>query len=329
MSSVELRLATYSGAYIYKTNANFAKDHSKVASCDPLSYAQAMRLDWLDDLLAVLDTGSFARAAELRCLTQSAFTRRIRAIEESIGAELFDRSRKPVELLPAIRVQEPEMRALAAGLRRLREGLKRAGQGKGGTLSLACQHAITTTVSPELVAVLTESGDHAVRVRSGNRDECLLMLLSGEVDLAVMYELPGERSLPASHAFDTAILGRDRFVPVAAPDVAEGDIWPLIAYPGNVFLGQVMERAVLPRVAAEIGFVRKAETALTLAALQYALNGIGIAWLPEALVRAPLSEGQLVTLDGRLPAQDLDIRMIRIAGEARPDLLAAWAKLTG
>lgn len=288
-----------------------------------------MRLDWIDDLLAVLDTGSFARAAELRCLTQSAFTRRIRAIEDSIGAELFDRSRKPVELLPAIRAQEPEMRALAAGLRRLREGLKRAGQGKGGTLSLACQHAITTTVSPRLVAALTEDGNHAVRVRSGNRDECLLMLLSGEVDLSVMYELPGERSLPASHAFDTAILGHDRFVPVAAPGVVERAGWPLIAYPADVFLGQVMERAVLPRVAPNIGFSRKAETALTLAALQYALNGIGIVWLPEALVAEPLASGRLVALDDRLPAQDLDIRMIRISGEARPDLLSAWARLTG
>jgi DNA-binding transcriptional LysR family regulator len=288
-----------------------------------------MRLDWIDDLLAVLDTGSFARAADMRCLTQSAFTRRIRAIEDSIGAELFDRSRKPVELLPAIRAQEPELRALAAGLRRLREGLKRAGQGKGGTLSLACQHAITTTVSPRLVSVLAETGNHAVRVRSGNRDECLLMLLSGEVDLAVMYELPGERSLPASHAFDTATLGRDRFVPVAAPGVVEGEGWPLISYPGDVFLGHVMDRAVLPRVAPHIGFIRKAETALTLAALQYALNGIGIAWLPEALVREPLADGRLVALDNRLPAQDLDIRMIRIAGEARPDLLAAWAQLTG
>ena len=68
---------------------------------------------------------------------------------------------------------------------------------------------------------------------------------------------------------------------------------------------------------------------MTLAALQYALNRIGIAWLPEALVKEPLEDGRLVTLDDRLPAQDLDIRMIRIAGEARPDLLSAWAQLTG
>ena len=41
-----------------------------------------MRLDWLDDLLAVLEQGSLSRAAESRQLTQPAFSRRIKAIED-------------------------------------------------------------------------------------------------------------------------------------------------------------------------------------------------------------------------------------------------------
>ena len=50
-----------------------------------------MRLEWIDDILAVLESGSLARAAEKRSLTQSAFTRRVRLIEDSIGAELLRR----------------------------------------------------------------------------------------------------------------------------------------------------------------------------------------------------------------------------------------------
>ena len=45
----------------------------------------AMRHDWIADILAVIDSGSFARAAELRNITQSAFTRRIDAIEAQLG----------------------------------------------------------------------------------------------------------------------------------------------------------------------------------------------------------------------------------------------------
>jgi DNA-binding transcriptional LysR family regulator len=40
-----------------------------------------MRLEWLDDILAVAQTGSFSEAAQKRHLTQSAFSRRIRTIE--------------------------------------------------------------------------------------------------------------------------------------------------------------------------------------------------------------------------------------------------------
>ncbi|MGC1428089.1 MAG: LysR family transcriptional regulator [Albidovulum sp.] len=286
-----------------------------------------MRLDWLDDLLAVVDSGSFARAADARHLTQSAFTRRIRAIEDSVGAELFDRSRKPVELLPAIRAQEPEMRALAAGLRRLREGLRRSRDGMGGVITFACQHAITTTVSPRLVEILTRSGDRSVKVRSGNRDECLVMLLSGEVELAVMYEVAGERSVSASKGFDAVTLGQDELVPVVAPGVIDQTDWPMIAYPSGVFLGEIVDRMILPRVTPDIRFTRKAETALTLAALQYALSGIGVAWLPKSMVTGDVAAGRLVMLDDKLPVQELDIRLIRLSDTTRPDLQAAWELL--
>ena len=78
-----------------------------------------MRLEWLDDILAGADAGSLARAAEIRHVSQSAFTRRLRAIEEALGVPLFDRRRKPVVLLPDIEVQSGEMRALATQLRHL------------------------------------------------------------------------------------------------------------------------------------------------------------------------------------------------------------------
>ncbi len=52
----------------------------------------SMNLSWLDDFLALAASGNFSRAAEERHMTQPAFSRRIRALEEWLGAELFDRS---------------------------------------------------------------------------------------------------------------------------------------------------------------------------------------------------------------------------------------------
>ena len=50
-----------------------------------------MNLTCVDDFLALAATGYFSRAAEERHMTQPAFSRRIRALEEWLGAELFDR----------------------------------------------------------------------------------------------------------------------------------------------------------------------------------------------------------------------------------------------
>ena len=290
-----------------------------------------MRLDWLEDILAVLDTGSFLRAAERRNLTQSAFTRRIRTIEDNLGAPLFDRSRKPVTLLPAIRAQEAQMRRLASDLRALADSLRGAALGQDRAISLACQHAITTTVSPALVRQLTEATGASVRVRSGNRDECLLMLLSGEVDLVVSYDLAASEAAPTP-AFHDHSLGQETLRPVCTPAVAqslhEGPL-PVITYPREVFLGQVMEAHVWPRLPSGTRLHRKAETALTLAAYHYALDGIGVAWLPDSLVTGDLTTGALVDPFPGALGITLDIRLLRLREGARPSALEAWAILAG
>ncbi|SMO90512.1 LysR family transcriptional regulator [Ruegeria faecimaris] len=280
-----------------------------------------MRLEWIDDILAVLDSGSLARAAEKRLLTQSAFTRRVRLIEDNIGATLFDRRRKPVSLMPGVRELEFELRELSTRLHGLRHSLKTASDQAGKSLSFVCQHALTTTVSPEIVRVLTEDGETSVRVRSGNQDECLLHLISKEVDFAIMYAVPDDKMQEPVNVFETKTLGMDTLIPVCAPavrpQVTEAAI-PTISYPPEVFLGQVYSRMIAPRLPEGKTAIPKAETALTLAILEYALNEIGIAWLPHSLVATHLSDGRLMCIEDVLPTQILAIRMVRLA-KAQPD----------
>lgn len=59
-----------------------------------------MQIKWLDDLLAIAEWKNFSRAAEVRCVTQSALSRRIRSLEEWVGVELVDRATYPVQLTP-------------------------------------------------------------------------------------------------------------------------------------------------------------------------------------------------------------------------------------
>ena len=151
-----------------------------------------MRVEWLEDILAVLDTGSLTDAADKRFVTQSAFTRRIKHIEEFVGAELFDRSKKPVKLLDHVREHEAEMRHIVVRMNALKQSFTDPATPSSLRVSIACQHSIATTISPKLIRGLTKDGRLNVKVRASNRDSCLMMLLASEVDFAVIFETPEE-----------------------------------------------------------------------------------------------------------------------------------------
>ena len=281
-----------------------------------------MRHDWIADILAVIDTGSFVRAAELRNITQSAFKRRIDAIEAQLGGPLFDRRRKPVALLATAR---PLERSLRASLQAQSMLLQEAGEVAtgSGAITLACQHAISATVSPGLVRALSEAGLEPVRIRSGNRDECLVMLLSGAADLVISHAVPGTGPEPGG--FEECCIGQDRLMAVAHPELprrADGRL-PVVAYPADVFFGGLVARlwAELPE---GVTLHRRAETALTLAAYRYALDGLAVAWLPEALIAEDLRQGRLCRVAEAGPELALEVRMTRLAGAGRERARRGW-----
>jgi len=60
-----------------------------------------MDTKWLEDFVSLAETRSFSRSAQLRHVTQSAFSRRIQSLEAWAGVELVDRSAYPTRLTAA------------------------------------------------------------------------------------------------------------------------------------------------------------------------------------------------------------------------------------
>ena len=60
-----------------------------------------MDTNWLEDFLALAELKNFSRAADVRNVTQPAFSRRVRALEDWIGAPLFVRGAQGAILTPA------------------------------------------------------------------------------------------------------------------------------------------------------------------------------------------------------------------------------------
>ena len=291
-----------------------------------------MRLEWLDDILAVLETGSLSRAAEQRLLTQPAFSRRIRSIEAYIGVDLVDRSRKPAQLKKAVRDMQPRLRMLAAELRELVHDLKRLDRETSNRIVIASQHAITTSIAPDLVKRLSTDHDIAIRLRSANRDDCYALLMTRQADLTLLYQ-SGVVGLPSDdHLVEHCTLGTERLAPVFATAelalldqaLARGEL-PVVAYPADVFLGEVANREVFPSIGDTLVLRKKAETALTLAGLQLAMAGIGVAWLPLSLAAPYLASGVLTDLSASLPACTLSIVALRLNGPKSAIEERVWA----
>ena len=92
-------------------------------------------------------------------------------------------------------------------------------------------------------------------------------------------------------------------------------------------MGQVFDRMIAPRLPDSVTTISRAETALTLAMLEYALSDIGVAWLPLSLVRDHVARGRLSLLDELLPVQALDVTMLRLSEEGSERGQNVWQHL--
>lgn len=298
-----------------------------------LQVGSDVRLEWLEDILAIAETGSFSGAADRRLLTQSAFSRRIRQIEDYVGVELFDREHKPIRLKPTTQAQRDQIVMLTSALRQLSVDLRRGERITSNRVVIACQHSLTAKRVPALLQKLPVERDGIyVRLRSANFDECVGLLLSRQADVAIVYRTTDDMNDPAADFIEEVIIGEDRLIPVfnaALPQLAKAQYTeiPYISYPPDVFLGQVMERKILPLINPLFHPLPKVDTALTLAAVEMAAIGVGVAWVPESLAQDRLVTGDLLDLSAALPTCALQVVAMRVQGAPNSAENLLWSHL--
>ncbi len=291
-----------------------------------------MRLEWIDDILAVHDTGSLRAAAEIRFLTASAFTRRIKAIETALGIELFDRSRKPVVLKPHVLELAPEMREAAATLRAIKRNLSNAGSSLDRSVTIISQHTLTVTWAPRLTSLISTDKNLNVRIKSGTKSDCLLSLLKREAQMALVYEARDEPPSLDPDQVERLAIGQEHFVPVARlndnpalEQSLERRHIPLIRYPGVNFLGEVQNRTLNLAARDDLTFSTVAETGLGPAVVAFVKQGIGVGWLPRSIVADELAANDLSLLSDLLGKFTLDIAMLRTKGRASESSEQLWS----
>lgn len=141
---------------------------------------EGVELRHLRGFLAVADELSFTHAADRLRVGQPALTRTVRALEESIGTRLLDRTTRQVELTDAGRRLRDDLAPL---LTRIDTTLRTAAGAEPPLLRLGF-----TSVLPEMCVPLTAAFKAATGagVRLVRRDAPLAGLASGACDVAVV-----------------------------------------------------------------------------------------------------------------------------------------------
>ncbi|WP_019139577.1 LysR family transcriptional regulator [Noviherbaspirillum massiliense] len=267
-----------------------------------------METKWLEDFISLAETRSFSRSAELRHVTQPAFSRRIQALEAWLGADLIDRTSYPTRLTPAGEVfyeQALEMLGQINNARALLRGKRPAGS---GTIDFAVPHTLSLTYMPKWLSRL-EAGFGALHTRlmALNVHDAVMTMVEGGCDLLLCYHHPRQPVQLDAGRYDMLTLGTEALRPyvrcnaAGVPDLmlpgSAREPLPFLSYTSNAYLGRMVE-LILADTKKPLYLDKRYETDMAEGLKMMALEGHGIAFLPESAVTRELGQKLLARADG-------------------------------
>jgi DNA-binding transcriptional LysR family regulator len=195
-----------------------------------------MDLEALQTFLAVAETGSFSRAAERVYLTQPAVSKRIAALETSLGTRLFDRIGRRVQLTEAGQALLARTRGILNELEDVRRSLTNLSGHVAGPLSLATSHHIGLHRIPgALKRFHARYPEVRLDLRFMDSEQACHAVMRGELELAVV-TLPPAR-LPQ---LESELVWDDPLEVVVAP------AHPLAAHASVATRALIEHPAILP-----------------------------------------------------------------------------------
>ncbi|AMU18529.1 LysR family transcriptional regulator [Burkholderia cenocepacia] len=145
-----------------------------------------MNLRQIRYFCAVVDAGSAALAAEVLFVAPTAISMQLAQLEAHLGGELFDRSRRPMELTSLGKYFYPRAKELLSHVGRLDDEARGIAAGKRGWLGVGFVRSTTFSVLPRAIRRFRESCPEVhldlVEVLSEYQPE---QLLQGRIDFGI------------------------------------------------------------------------------------------------------------------------------------------------
>ena len=259
---------------------------------------------WLEDFVSLAETRSFSRSAQLRHVTQPAFSRRIQALESWTGIDLVDRSSYPTRLTPAgetFHAQALEILDALQATRNMMRSHQVAGQ---DMLEFAVPHTLAFTFFPHWLMDLRQRfGAVKTRLTALNVHDAVLRLTEGGCDLLIAYHHPSQPLQLNPDRYEMLSLGRETLAPYtkagvdgaplfALPGSAQQRV-PFLSYASGAYMARLVE-VILKQAAQPLFLDTIYETDMAEGLKAMALEGHGLAFLPRSSVRKELKNKSLV-----------------------------------
>ncbi|MDM8226186.1 LysR family transcriptional regulator [Parasutterella secunda] len=144
----------------------------------------------LDVFLTLRDTRSFSLAAQKLTLTQSAITKKIQRLENNLGVDLFDRSKRPIDLTKEGAVLMHQAKLAREALERtageIREGAFLRPEFRVGTIE-----SLAKCFLPSFIANVRQEASRVLAV-TGTSQTLISALQHREIDFAFVSDLFSE-----------------------------------------------------------------------------------------------------------------------------------------
>ena len=247
----------------------------------------------LRTLVALRDSGSLVRAAQLLNLTQSALSHQIKLLEDRYGQPLFERKSVP----PQFTAVGERLLALADAVLPQVEGaerdIARLVLGQGGQMRIAVEcHTCFDWLMPAMDAFRTRWPEVELDIVSGFHADPVGLLHQGRADVAIVSEVEADEAGVDYHAlfgFEIRALLANTHPLVAKPHLVAQDFadQTIITYPVPDEMLDLIRQVLEP---AGVRPPRRT-TELTVAMLQLVASGRGVAALPLWAVQSYLDRG--------------------------------------
>jgi DNA-binding transcriptional LysR family regulator len=294
---------------------------------------------WLEDFVSLAETHSFSRSAQLRHVTQPAFSRRIQALEAWTGIDLVDRSSYPTRLTPAgetFHAQALEILGALQSTRNMMQSHQAAGH---DMIEFAVPHTLAFTFFPHWLMDLRQSfGAVKTRLTALNVHDAVLRLTEGGCDLLIAYHHSSQPLQLSRDRYQMLSLGSETLAPYAKADLEgrplfglpgrRGERVPFLSYADGAYMARLVE-LILKQAPCPTALDPIYETDMAEGLKAMALEGHGLAFLPVSSVRKELKAGRLVPAapSGSFELT-MDVRIYRerpeVARHGKPGAHALW-----